>query len=210
MIRLAHFDQGKLLQNRLNVPIEAQNGVCVALCDLWLFLMKSAQYQHLSPEQRMEKLASEQGMNYAINYQQQYSYNRQFLGRESGRNQSAAQLGHRFDPEGTVVMKSPFAHDPDPLGNIKQRLKLDLKTIGSYATWSLRFSGGGGHALAGASNLRSNGPIHTITVNIFDPNIGEYSGDWVEADQILDDILSHFPNLYGQVFEVKRGQGLYS
>lgn len=206
MFRLAPFDQGRLLQNRLNVPIEAQNGVCVALCDLWLFLMKSEKYRHLSAEQRMEKLASQQGMDYAINYQQQYSYNRHFLGRETGRNVSAAQLGHSFDPDGTVVMKSPFTSDP--LSNIKQRLKMDLKTIGSYATWSLRFSGGGGHALAGISNLRSNGPIHTITVNIFDPNIGEYSGDWIEADQILDDILSHFPSLYGQVFEVKRGQGL--
>nr|WP_305907990.1 hypothetical protein [Methylomarinum sp. Ch1-1]MDP4520790.1 hypothetical protein [Methylomarinum sp. Ch1-1] len=71
---------------------------------------------------------------------------------------------------------------PAPVGRIKRsgsanvgRLREAAKNRHRRQNWSLWYPG-----------AQQNLNIHPMNVNIFDCNIGEYSGGWIEADQIID------------------------
>lgn len=192
MFSLQPFSQNKLLSG-VPDPV-ARQGVCVALCDLWLRSIKGNSAQ--SPAARMSALGG--GIQAAIAHQKQYAADRAQLGRFPARAAAGRRVGLDYEEQTTIVRASVGT------GGILAKMSADLRGIGAAATWSLRFSGGGGHALAGFCGVTSLTPnMHRQELFVFDPNIGEYKGELSDLSVMLKDIFARVP-LYGTVAEVAR------
>jgi hypothetical protein len=192
MFQLAGFSQAHLLQNETDPDL--RNGVCVALCDHWLNDIKARTDD--APANRLNRVAG----NYpsVAQYQKQYGQQRAQQGPEQARKAMGKQLGHDFQQHTTIV---PMLIGP---AGIRQRLAADLGKPGVGATWTLRFMDGTGHAIAGYFGMTSKtGNIHTLSLHVFDPNIGEYFGAERDLENMLNDLLNRFP-LYQTVIEVRR------
>ncbi len=171
-----------------------RNGVCVALCDHWLNIIK--RHPDLPSVNRMRMLA--QRIPEALRHQQMYGQLRDAVGRNQARREVGAGLGLNYE-EQTTIMRAFVG-----MAGIRAKLAADLGRIGAAATWSMRFAGGGGHAIAGFRGLASiTANMHRASIHIFDPNIGEYTGELTDLDAILSDLFGRFP-LYATVNEVHR------
>jgi hypothetical protein len=192
MFTLSPFSQDAHL-HAVKDPV-LRNGVCVALCDYWLNIVK--RYPDLPSVNRMRMLA--QRIPEALRHQKAYGQLRGAVGRNEARRQVGAGLGLNYE-EQTTIMRAFVG-----MAGIRARLATDLDRTGAAATWSLRFAGGGGHAIAGFRGLiRVTGNMHRASVHIFDPNIGEYAGELTDLDAILADLFGKFA-LYRTVNEVHR------
>ena len=180
MSTLTSFSQGALLSNTTTNPL-TQHGICVALCDYWLTLIKND--PDAAPSDRLQQL--QQYVPQAMNHQRTYARLRQQHGREEARRQVGAPLGLQYDGQ-TMVMKEFLG-----MSGIRHKLAADLRTVGSAVTWTLRFADGSGHAIAGFCGLSGQQPILKYRLRLFDPNIGEYEGTLQELDVMLDNLLRH-------------------
>jgi hypothetical protein len=192
MIQLTPFSQAALLQ-AASVEGPASYGVCVAMCDRWIALLRKDRKE--TPELRLRKLQA--ALPQIVEYQNEYGDLRAVLGREAARTQMAAGVGIDYEQQ-TTVLKIFIGME-----GIRRRLAEDLKSIGAAATWSMRFQDGGGHAIAGFCNLAGQEPMLRMQMHVFDPNIGEYVGDFGDLDGILADLFNRFP-LYNTTIEVHR------
>jgi hypothetical protein len=192
MFQLTPFSQGALLR-AAQVQGSARHGVCVAMCDHWIALLRRDNRE--APVLRLQKLHA--ALPRIIDYQNQYGELRAQLGRDAARAQVAAGVGIDYEQQ-TTVLKLFVGVE-----GLRSRLAEDLKRFGAAATWSMRFQGGGGHAIAGFCNIAGQEPIHHMQMHVFDPNIGEYVGDLGDLDGILTDLFGRFP-LYATTTEVHR------
>jgi hypothetical protein len=192
MITLTPFSQGALLRDAATDPITRQ-GVCVALCDYWLTLIK--RNYNASPSDRLRQLQT--SLSDIIKHQQRYAHLRAQHGREEARRQVGDRLGLDYNDQ-TMIMKAP-----NGMSGIRQKLAADIHFPGAAATWSLRFANGHGHAIAGFCGISGKQPIVKFRLHVFDPNIGEYIGELQELDEILRDLLNKFPK-YSTVEGVHR------
>ncbi len=193
MITLDPFSQGRILQAMPLTDAVTRNGICVALCDYWLALIKMDPNE--SPSSRLQQLV--QYFPQAMNHQRQYSVVRAQHGRNEGRRMVGGQVGLDYN-EQTTLMRAMVG-----MRGIREKLAADISRIGAASTWSLRFMGGGGHAIAGFCGLSGQQPYMKMRLHVFDPNIGEYTGELRELDTILNDLLTRFP-LYQTVTDVHR------
>jgi hypothetical protein len=192
MFSLARFSQSEQLRHETD-PVLRQ-GVCVALCDYWLKIIK--RLPDVPSVNRMRLLA--QQMPDALRHQKRYNFMRDMLGREEARRRIGSPLGLAYEDQTTILRACNGMH------GIRARLAADLDDIGAAATWTLRFPDGSGHAIAGfrglVSVLRT---VHRASVHIFDPNIGEYAGELADLDPILTDLFAQIPD-YATIVEVSR------
>jgi len=192
MFSLTPFSQSDLLRTVADPAL--RRGVCVALCDFWLADVKPRPSR--APADRLQDL--ERRLLEVLNYQLLYSQRRRQAGRVPARREAGSALGLRYEDQTTIVRRSL------DMGAIRRKLAGDLNAPGDAATWSMKFTGGGGHAIAGLYWLVSVTPnVHHPAIHIFDPNIGEYVGELADLDPILRDLFDKFP-LYRQISEVHR------
>lgn len=165
MYHFEPFQQEALLKQRLWEAhhLGVQNGVCVAICDYWLALIKNKPGQ--SAAERMAYIT--QNFNAVMYHQNSYLNLRQSHGRNQARKMVGGSIGLDYDMDKTMIMRRFMTMD-----HIAERIKNDVKVPGDAATWSLRFPMGG-HAIAGFCNIVGQDNIHRIVVHIFDPNYGE-------------------------------------
>ena len=193
MSTLTSFSQAAQLQFQA-VDDATRNGICVGLCDFWLSLIK--RFPEMPPDQRLQQLCD--NFEQPMNHQRNYAYLRRQYGRGPAREQVGRELGLNYDTENTMLLRVCL-----DMSSIRAKLAADIGCIGSGATWTLRFSDGTGHAIAGFCGVEGQEPIMRLTSHVFDPNIGEYAGLFPELDDMLFDLLSKFP-LYQTIVEVNR------
>lgn len=192
MAALTPFSQGHLLKG-VSDPV-VKGGVCVALCDYWLALMKA--HTTRTPRERMTMLRTHAAS--VIQYQKSYAQRRRTLGRSEARAQMGRQLGHRFEDQ-TMVLRAFVG-----MQGVRARMSDDLDQLGAAATWTMAMPGAGRHAIAGFRGLKSvTSNIHIASLHVFDPNVGEYVGTLQELDGILRHLFQQFPE-YALVSEVNR------
>jgi len=192
MTRLTHFNQSDLLKG-VTDPL-VRGGICVALCDAWLALIRG--HTARTPSERMDQLRITAPS--AMSYQRDYLTARDTQGREAARAQVGARLGHRFE-ERTVVTESIVGK-----AGIRATMARDLSEFGAAACWTMEMPGVGRHAIAGYRGLLSMmSNVHAASLHIFDPNLGEYVGGLGELDLILQDLFGRIP-MYGLVSELNR------
>ncbi len=192
MAELAPFNQGQLLTG-ITDPV-LKGGICVALCDHWLALMKAPTTR--TPAERMAALRAQSGS--AMHYQKSYAEQRVAVGREEARARTGAALGHDFSDQTTVVRV--FVG----MAGIRDRMARDLANLGDAATWTMALCGAGRHAIAGYRGLTSiTSNMHRAALHIFDPNVGEYVGTQQELDGILRDLFRRVP-AYELITELSR------
>lgn len=192
MAKLTPFSQGDLLKGISDPAVKG--GVCVALCDYWLALMKAPTTR--TPRERMTVLRT--NAPGIAQYQKSYAQQRQTRGRTDARADMARSLGHDF-AEQTLVMRALVGME-----GIRRRMSADLDQLGAAATWTMAMPGAGRHAIAGFRGLESlTSNIHRAALHVFDPNIGEYVGTLQELDGILQHLFQQFPE-YRLVSEVAR------
>ena len=178
---LTGFHQG----NYLNATDpDTSNGVCVALCDLWLESLFKA--PSAAPRHRLQALAVDFGR--AENHQRRYGQLRAKLGRSDARRLMGARVGIDFE-EQTFVDVTPHRGRAGML----QKITDDLRAPGAAATWSMRFAGGGGHAIAGFCRIEPQPYGLDRKIHIFDPNIGEYVTAYGGCAAIVTDLLGKIP-----------------
>lgn len=194
MITLDRFSQGAILQSLPFSDYLTRNGICVALCDYWLAMIKDQPNE--SPAARLERL-HRQHFAQAMNHQRQYAVVRAQHGREEGRRMVGQQVGLNYHDQ-TMIMRALIG-----IRGIREKMAADISRIGAAATWTLRFADGGGHAIAGFCGLSGQQPYMKMRLHVFDPNIGEYTGELQELDAILNDLLNKFPD-YQTITDVHR------
>jgi hypothetical protein len=190
---LEPFSQARLLQGEQDKAVAG--GVCAALCDHWL----RAWLDHPTgrPADRLSQLAGK--WTQIKLHQRSYGVDRHAHGPEVARQVSGARVGVGYDVDRTQIVMNAVG-----FSGLKGVILRDIGRIASSATWSLRFSGGGGHALAGSCGFQATtGNIGTMVVHLFDPNIGEYVTPLRHASDILDDMFRRIP-LYQTVEYVTR------
>ena len=192
MYTLTRFSQGDLLQLHLTDSVTSQ-GVCAALCDHWLQLLKTD--LGAPADRRLQRL--QENFPSIIQHQRTYALLRAQLGRERAREQVGEDIGLDYEGQ-TMVMKCSAG-----LQGMRSRMAADIGIPGRGATWTLRFADGSGHVLAGLCNLIGQEPILQMQLHVFDPNIGEYIGAMSDLDDILQNLMSWFP-LYHTVIGVHR------
>ncbi len=194
MYTLYPFSQGTQLLQGVTDPVLAM-GVCVAACDAWLRLIKAN--NELPAVQRLQNLAQRRAEILA--YQQQYGVLRGQVGPQDARSTMGQSGGLDFNHQTTIM--HTHLRMPEVLGILSR----DLQPLGGAAAWTMRFWGGGGHAIAGFHNLIS--LIKDVKAqhqyHIFDPNLGEYVGEVSDLSAILADLFGRFP-LYGTTAEIRR------
>ncbi len=183
MFALEPFSQGSLLRRYPTDPI-TQGGVCVALCDYWLSLIK-ADYA-VPAADRLRQL--QHNFPVVIRHQRHYANLRAQHGREEGRRKLGQKLGLDYDPDKTLVERR-FVR----MEGIRKKIAADIGVVGTGATWTLRFADGSGHAISGFCGIAGQEPILTMRLHLFDPNIGEYGGQLSELDDMLQDLFTRFP-----------------
>lgn len=186
------FSQADLLSRTVTDPL-TRNGICVALCDYWLAMLKRSPDE--APADRLAQL--ERYLPLAMQHQRTYSQDRARLGRSPARHQAGASVGLQYADQ-TMLMRLHIG-----LNGIREVLRRDLSKPGAAATWSLRFSGGGGHALAGFCGLSGHAPVYQFRLHVFDPNYGELVGTLQEMDAMLQTLFDAFP-LYRTTLHVHR------
>ena len=192
MFQLEPFSQSHLLLTETDPDL--RGGVCVALCDYWLADIKWRPDD--PPRLRLGRLASHDAQ--IAQYQKQYGQRRQQEEPQDARSAMGQRLGHDYEHHTTIL---PALIGPNA---VRARLAADLRYFGAGATWSMRFAGGGGHAIAGFYGIESLAQnMHRARIHIFDPNIGEYVGELRDVDFVLHDLLNKFP-LYQTVSEIRR------
>jgi hypothetical protein len=191
---LHSFSQRKQLLQGVTDPV-LKKGVCVAACDVWLRLIKTNNEQPAA--QRLQDLLSRRAEILA--YQQNYGVLRGHVGPEDARSTVGQSGGLDFDHQTTIM------HTHLRMPEVLSILSRDLQPLGGAAAWSMRFWGGGGHAIAGFHNVVT--LIKDVQAqhqyNVFDPNLGEYVGDLSDLSAILSDLFGRFP-LYGTTAEIRR------
>lgn len=178
---LTSFQQGNYLDGS---DPETRGGVCVALCDLWLETLFQA--PGAAPRFRLQALAVDFGR--AESHQRRYGRLRKALGRDDARRHMGARVGIDYEEQTLVDMKLHRGR-----AGMVQKMSEDLRTPGAAATWSMRFSGGGGHAIAGFSLIEPRPYGLDTKLHIFDPNIGEYIGSPGGCAEIVDDMVRKIP-----------------
>ena len=192
MATLTPFDQGELLVGVTDPAV--RNGICVALCDLWLHIMRDGTTR--SPRDRIALMRARASK--ARQYQAAYAQRRGIFDRVEARQQMGRRLGHDFE-EQTVVMARCVGVD-----GMHDRMARDLEELGAAVTWTVVVPGWGRHALAGFRGLRSiTTNMHAASVHIFDPNIGEYVLEPHQIRAALRDLFKRAPN-YGLATEIAR------
>jgi len=192
MATLTPFNQGELLVGVVDPAV--RNGICVALCDLWLNLIRDSTAR--TPRERLAAIRA--GAAKARQYQAAYGQRREIFGRVEARQQMGGRLGHDFD-EQTVVMARCVGQE-----GMEARMARDLETFGAAVTWTIVVPGWGRHALAGFRGLESiSTNMHRASVHVFDPNIGEYVCESHQIRAVLSDLFQRDPN-YARVSEIAR------
>ena len=192
MASLTPFDQGTLLAGVSDPAI--RNGICVALCDLWLHLIRDSTAR--SPRERIAAIRARAGQ--AMQYQRGYGQRRAALGRAEARAQMGRGLGHDFE-EQTVVLSRCVGVE-----GMHARMARDLEELGAAVTWTIDVPGWGRHALAGFRGLSSiTNNMHRASVHVFDPNIGEYVCEPQQLRAVLRDLFRRDPN-YARATEIAR------
>lgn len=192
MATLTKFNQGDLLVGVSDPWVKG--GICVALCDHWLALMKDTNSR--TPPERMAQLQQYAGR--AMTYQKAYGQQRRTKGREEARADMGKQLGHDFADQ-TTIMRVMVGFD-----GILARMTKDLGAIGSAVTWTMALPGVGRHAIAGYRGLESlTTNMHRASLHIYDPNVGEYVGTLQELNGILRDLFKRIPE-YALINELSR------
>ena len=186
------FSQADLLSRTVTDPL-TQNGICVALCDYWLAMIKRTPDE--PPADRLAQL--ERYLPLAMQHHRTYAQDRARHGRSPARQRVGASVGLQYTDQ-TMLMRLNIGLD-----GIRTILRRDLSRPGAAATWSLRFSGGGGHALAGFCGLGGRDPIYHYQLHVFDPNYGELVGTLQEMDTMLQTLFDAF-SLYRTTLHVYR------
>ncbi len=197
MYELHQFSQNALLVNETDPVVKG--GVCVALCRFWFeAVLKIKDNPSLvPPDQRLRELGL--GINSVIAEQRKYTMDRRVLPRSDAQQELGGRADLDYEPQTTI---SGGKVGPGEIINILAR---DLTRPGKAATWSLRFKEGGGHAIAGFSGLVSiTDNIHRTKIHIFDPNIGEFTGESGDFNQILNNIFNHYKDY--TIVEIHRTQ----
>jgi hypothetical protein len=185
------FSQAILLQNVIDPDV--RGGVCAALCDYWLYAIKTG---NATPDQRLRQLAGR--LSQVIAHQKAYQQERANVGPVAARQRVARPLGLDFEQQ-TSIMPACIG-----LQGVRDKLSADLRQMGTATTWSLRFIDGGGHVMAGFSGLVAlTSNMHRQQISIFDPNIGEYVCQINEMDGVFRDIFQLIPS-YAAINEVRR------
>ena len=183
MATLTPFDQGELLVG-VNDP-RVRNGICVALCDMWLHLMRDSAAR--TPRERIAAIRAR--ASEARHYQRAYSHQREILGRVGARERMGQRLGHDFE-EQTMVMSRCVGVE-----GMHDRMARDLAQFGAAVTWTIDVPGWGRHALAGFRGLTSvTTNLHHASIHIFDPNIGEYVCEPQQIRGVLRDLFRRDTN----------------
>lgn len=192
-MELTPFNQGALLSG-LADP-QARRGVCVALCDRWLTLMKQANAR--TPEDRMDSLRK--SLQASIGYQKSYAQLRAEKDREAARKHMGKKLGLEF--EGLTRVEKRLAGE----AGMVTRLERDVETPGASVAWTLAFPAGR-HAIAAVHNMSAvTTNIHRFTLHVFDPNLGEYVGTVQELPAIVADMFRRIPD-YKLVTSIDRAE----
>jgi hypothetical protein len=179
---LTPFNQGALLAGVADP--QARGGVCVALCDRWLSLMKQANAR--SPEDRMDSLRKT--LQASIGYQKTYGELRAAKDRDAARKHMGKKLGLEF--EGLTRVEKRLAGE----AGMVARLARDVEAPGASMGWTLAFPAGR-HAIAAVHNVSSiSTNIHRFTLHVFDPNLGEYVGTLQELPAIVADMFRRIPD----------------
>jgi hypothetical protein len=172
----------------------------VALSDDWLALIKHD--YSLTPEQRMERLR----VNFESSMGQQriYSGLRRTYGREEGRRRAAGMRGLAYEFDKTQVFRVVGGGLIErSLPEFWATIGRDIKMVASGATWTLRFDDGGGHAIAGYCGADAIPGGFRMKLHIFDPNIGEYVGEYDSLNEILSNMRAQIP-MYLNVVSIHR------
>lgn len=192
MAKLTSFNQGSLLTGVSDPAVKG--GVCVALCDYWLALMKAPTTR--TPRERMTLLQA--NASSVMQYQKSYVLERRIRGRVDARADMGRGLGHNFEQQTTIMRRMVG------MEGLRRRMSADLDQLGAAVTWTMAMPGAGRHAIAGFRGLESlTSNIHRAALHIFDPNIGEYVGTLQELDPMLRHLFQQIP-AYALVSEVSR------
>jgi hypothetical protein len=190
--QLVRFEQGRFLRNETDPDVAG--GICVALCNAWLKAMLVKPDE--APERRMQMLATQ--IAQAKAQQKAYGQLRQAHGPDEARRQLGAPQGMDFDAK-TAVVRLNVGRT-----GILAKVQQDLRLPGAAHAFTMRFTTGGGHAIAGFNRLtRVTGNIATMTVQLFDPNIGEYTAGFDGLKDVVDDLFNSFPD-YANIGELRR------
>lgn len=195
MATLTPFNQGELLVGATDPAV--RNGICVALCDMWLHLVRDSTAR--SPRERIALLRAR--AEKARQYQAAYAQRREIFGRIEARQQMGRRHGHDFEEQ--TVVAARFVGE----AGMHARMARDLEELGTAVTWTIVVPGWGRHALAGFRGLESiSTNVHRASVHIFDPNIGEYVCEPHQIRAVLRDLFRRDPN-YARVTEIARMTG---
>jgi len=178
---LTSFQQGRFLDA---TDPETRDGVCVALCDLWLKSLFEA--PGAAPRQRVQALAVD--FSRAEAHQRRYGRLRDALGRDDARRHMGARIGIDYAEQTFVDMQLHAGRQ-----GMRRKVADDLREPGAAATWTMRFSGGGGHAIAGINRIEPRPYGLEFRIHIFDPNLGEYAGDYGSCGAIIEDLVRRIP-----------------
>lgn len=208
MFTLAPFAQKQILDQQKIICNNTRYGVCVALCDHWLALVREG---GTTAEARMAQLAEPGRFAKVMGHQRIYQHLRNRDGRATARKAVGAQVGIVYDRgEKTSITERSFGAEQHPkvlvlgVDALQACLREDLRGFFQGATWTLRFRGGGGHAIAGFCSLRSpTNNFHVQHLHIFDPNLGEYEGGWGDLLGMLGALMGP-QGIYHDVVEIHR------
>lgn len=176
-------------------PAPHTGGICFGLCLYWLQLMRDPNAR--GPRDRMDALRS--AFTLAMRWQKSYKDMAQQKDEQAARRHLGSAAGAEFDDR--TLVEARFVGRP----GMVRTMERDLSVPGASILWSLwRFSRGSqkdpgwGHAIAGFYNLvpvQTN--IHSRTIHIFDPNLGEYYGPPHVVPEIVSDMFGRIPLYVG-------------
>ncbi|MFA5122470.1 YopT-type cysteine protease domain-containing protein [Zavarzinia sp.] len=222
-MKFVKFSQGDLLDER-TTDRDLRNGICASLCDHWIRRIRSNPTE--SPEDRLATLKRVDVFADAMKYQQKYNAMRKTAGAVDSRKAMGQSLGLAIDADKTIVdMKIDDIGRIHTVDDMVRLIMRDIKGAMATASWSLRFVGGGGHAIAGASievsmmkamkvgQISASRPLadqftaKMPEVHIFDPNEGEFSGDAFEVTAMFTQLMRDYQVKHKMVVqEVRRYQ----
>lgn len=199
MVTLAEFNQECQLLLHETDEI-TRKGICVALCDDWLALIKNN--YALTPEERMERLRS--GFAESMAQQREYAHLRRVHGREEARRRLGHQRDLDYEFDKTQVFRVVGGGDilravPEFWNTIKR----DIDHVLAAATWTLRWENQSGHAIAGFCGAVPVAVGVELVLHIYDPNLGEYTGDFNSLSAIFSDMWAKIP-AYENVVSIHR------
>ncbi|MCS6931498.1 MAG: hypothetical protein NZM27_04740 [Acetobacteraceae bacterium] len=203
----APFDQSDLLRGETHPAV--RGGICVALCDQWLKLIRSgrartpeerlAELRHLSPEAKRRQIV--------------YSLLRPTYGRLEARRRADKPLGLDFTEKTQVT---PHLHRRPEFGPgqmqslraMERFIAADLALDGAAATWTMEIPNLGRHAIAGYRGaVKRNVATFHLGIFLFDPNVGEFFGTPQELPQMLRALCDFAPGrAYDRITDFARAE----